>query len=41
MKITLPDEKYGNGNDCVVSGEGTPVCQTEIFDVDDTYIVFF
>lgn len=40
MKITLPDEKYGNGNDCAVSGEGTPVCQTEIFDVDDTYIVF-
>ncbi|MUJ19000.1 hypothetical protein GNP79_07010 [Aliivibrio fischeri] len=40
MKITLPDEKYGNGNDCAVSGEGTPVCQTEVFDVDDTYIVF-
>ncbi|MGR6832064.1 hypothetical protein [Aliivibrio wodanis] len=33
MKITLPDEKYGNGNDCAVSGEGTPVCQTEIFDL--------
>ncbi|MUK61782.1 hypothetical protein GNP81_14660 [Aliivibrio fischeri] len=40
MKITLPDEKYGNGNDYAVSGEGTPVCQTEVFDVDDTYIVF-
>lgn len=33
MKITLPDEKYGNGNDCAVSGEGTPVCQTEIFEL--------
>ena len=33
MKISLPDEKYGNGNDCAVSGEGTPVCQTEIFDL--------
>ncbi|RYU47970.1 hypothetical protein ERW49_02625 [Aliivibrio finisterrensis] len=33
MKITLPDEKYGSGNDCAVSGEGTPVCQTEIFDL--------
>ncbi|MDD9177322.1 hypothetical protein ERW51_02580 [Aliivibrio finisterrensis] len=33
MKITLPDEKYGNGNDCAISGEGTPVCQTEIFDL--------
>ncbi|OCH23225.1 hypothetical protein [Aliivibrio logei] len=31
MKITLPDEKFSNGNDYVVSGEGTPVCQTEIF----------
>jgi len=33
MKITLPDEKYGNGNDCAVSGEGTPVCQTEVFEL--------
>lgn len=33
MKITLPDEKYGNGNYCAVSGEGTPVCQTDIFDL--------
>ncbi|MDD9158387.1 hypothetical protein PVK64_19670 [Aliivibrio sp. S4TY2] len=33
MKITLPDEKYGNGHDCAVSGEGTPVCQTEVFEL--------